>query len=132
MRMNEFLNNILSNLLNMGYAMGIFLCAYLSNMAFGLYHNVKQLGQPFEKEKLINSGWKVLSVVLGLTFLVVAATALPNFATLVGWEIPAEYTDVLSNIAVIGVCLMASCKYIAEASGKFKEILDEPKNVEDL
>lgn len=130
--MNEFLNNILSNLLNMGYAMGIFLCAYLSNMAFGLYHNVKQLGQPFEKEKLINSGWKVLSVVLGLTFLVVAATALPNFATLVGWEIPAEYTDVLSNIAVIGVCLMASCKYIAEASGKFKEILDEPKNVEDL
>lgn len=132
MRMNEFLNNILSNLLNMGYAMGIFLCAYLSNMAFGLYHNVKQLGQPFEKERLINSGWKVLSVVLGLTFLVVAATALPNFATLVGWEIPAEYTDVLSNIAVIGVCLMASCKYIAEAAGKFKEILDEPKNVDDL
>lgn len=130
--MNEFLNNVLGNLLNMGYAMGIFLCAYLSNMAFGLYHNVKQLGQPFEKERLINSGWKVLSVVLGLTFLVVAATALPNFATLVGWEIPAEYTDVLSNIAVIGVCLMASCKYIAEAAGKFKEILDEPKNVDDL
>lgn len=132
MRMNEFLNNVLGNLLNMGYAMGIFLCAYLSNMAFGLYHNVKQLGQPFERDKLINSGWKALSVVLGLTFLVVAATALPNFATLVGWEIPAEYTDVLSNIAVIGVCLMASCKYIAEAAGKFKEILDEPKSVDDL
>ena len=132
MRMNEFFNNMLANLLNMAYAMGIFLCAYLSNMAFGLYHNVKQLGQPFERDRLINSGWKVLSVVLGLTFLVVAATALPNFATLVGWEIPAEYTDVLSNIAVIGVCLLASCKYIKEAATKFTEILNEPKNVEDL
>ena len=132
MRMNEFLNNMLGNLLNMAYAMGIFLCSYLSNMAFGLYHNVKQLGQPFERERLINSGWKVLSVVLGLTFLVVAATALPNFATLVGWETPAEYTDVLSNIAVIGVCLLASCKYIKEAATKFTEILNEPKNVEDL
>ena len=130
--MNEFLNNMLGNLLNMAYAMGIFLCSYLSNMAFGLYHNVKQLGQPFERDRLINSGWKVLSVVLGLTFLVVAATALPNFATLVGWEIPAAYTDVLSNIAVIGVCLLASCKYIKEAATKFTEILNEPKNVEDL
>ena len=55
-----------------------------------------------------------------------------NFATLVGWEIPAEYTDVLSNIAVIGVCLLASCKYIKEAATKFTEILNEPKNVEDL
>lgn len=130
--MNEFLNNMLSNLLNMAYAMGIFLCSYLSNMAFGLYHNVKQLGQPFERDRLINSGWKVLSVVIGLTFLVVATTALPNFATLVGWEIPSEYTDVLSNIAVIGVCLLASCKYIKEAAAKFTEILNEPKNVEDL
>lgn len=123
--MNDFFIALQGNLLNMCYAMGIFLCSYVSNMAFGIYYNVRQLGQPFKKSKLVNSGYKVLSIVLGLMFLVIAGTALPNFATLVGWEIPEEYTDVLSNIAVIGVCLISSCKYIKEAYEKFKAILEE-------
>lgn len=132
MIMNEFFDAVLGNLLNMCYAMGIFLCSYLSNMAFGIYHNVKQIGQPFDVNKLINSGYKVLSIIVGLIFLVIAGTALPNFATLVGWEIPVEYTDVLSNIAVIGVCLLASCKYIKEAAGKFTDILNESDIIENL
>lgn len=109
----------------MCYAMGIFLCSYLSNIAFGIYHNVKQMQQPFEVNKLVDSGYKVLSIVVGLICLVAAGTALPNFATLVGLEIPEEYTAVLSNIAVIGVCLISSCKYIKEAYDKFKSILEE-------
>lgn len=129
---NDFFNAVLNNLLNMCYAMGIFLCSYLSNMAFGIYYNVKQMGRPFEISKLINSGYKVLSIVSGLFFLVIAGTALPNFATLVGWEIPTEYIDVLSNIAVIGVCLIASCKYIKEAASKFAAILSEANENELL
>ena len=91
------LDTILHNLENAGWAMFIFLCAYVSNMAFGLYHNVKQLQQPFDKEKLINSGFKVVSIVVGLVLLVVGITALPAFADYVGWEIPEEYTKVLRD-----------------------------------
>ena len=118
------LDTILHNLENAGWAMLIFLCAYVSNMAFSLYHNIKQLQQPFDKEKLINSGLKVASIVVGLVLLVVGITALPAFANYVGWTIPEEYTKVFSDLAVIGVCLVVSCKYFAEAITKFTAILD--------
>lgn len=118
------INTILHNLENAGWAMLIFLCAYVSNMAFSLYHNIKQLQQPFDKEKLINSGLKVASIVVGLVLLVVGITALPAFASYVGWKIPEEYSKVFSDLAVIGVCLVVSCKYFAEAITKFTAILD--------
>lgn len=118
------ISTILHNLENAGWAMLIFLCAYVSNMAFSLYHNIKQLQQPFDKEKLINSGLKVASIVVGLVLLVVGITALPAFASYVGWKIPEEYSKVFSDLAVIGVCLVVSCKYFAEAITKFTAILD--------
>lgn len=118
------LDTILHNLENAGWAMLIFLCAYVSNMAFSLYHNIKQLQQPFDKEKLINSDLKVASIVIGLILLVTGITALPAFADYVGWKIPEEYTKVFSDLAVIGACLVVSCKYFAEAISKFTAILD--------
>ena len=118
------LDTILHNLENAGWAMFIFLCAYVSNMAFGLYRNIKQLQQPFDKERLINSGLKVASIVVGLVLLVAGITALPAFADYVGWKIPEEYSKVFSDLAVISVCLVVSCKYFAESIGKFTAILD--------
>lgn len=53
------LETILHNLTNIGWAMLIFLCAYLSNVSFSLYYNIKVLLEPFSKEKLINSGLKI-------------------------------------------------------------------------
>lgn len=124
------LDTILHNLENAGWAMLIFLCAYMSNMSFGLYYNIKVLLQPFDKEKLINSGLKIASVVIGLVLLVVGITALPAFASHVGWEIPEEYSKVFSDLAVIGVCLVVSCKYFAEAITKFTAILDVKQETE--
>lgn len=63
------LNAVLNNLINIGWAMLIFLCAYLSNVAFSLYYNIKVLLQPFDKQKMINSGLKVVTFVVGLTLL---------------------------------------------------------------
>ena len=34
------LNAVLNNLINIGWAMLIFLCAYLSNVAFSLYYKM--------------------------------------------------------------------------------------------
>lgn len=83
--------------------------------------------EPFSKEKLINSGLKITAFVCGLTLLCVAITTLPLFADMVGWEIPAEYVDIFSNLVIIGAVLMVSCKYITEAFTKFKAILDATK-----
>lgn len=123
------LETILHNLTNIGWAMLIFLCAYLSNVSFSLYYNIKILLEPFSKEKLINSGLKIAAFVCGLTLLCVAITTLPLFADMVGWEIPAEYVDIFSNLVIIGAVLMVSCKYITEAFTKFKAILEATKEV---
>lgn len=71
------LEAIMNNLINIGWAMLIFLAAYLSNVAFSLYYNIKILLQPFDREKAINSALKVAAFVVGLTLLCVSITTLP-------------------------------------------------------
>ena len=113
------LEAIMNNLINIGWAMLIFLAAYLSNVAFSLYYNIKILLQPFDREKAINSALK----------LCVSITTLPLYANQVGWAIPEEYADMFADLVIIGAVLIVSCKYIVEAFTKFKAILEvTPKN----
>lgn len=118
------LEPILNNLINIGWAMLIFLAAYLSNVSFSLYYNIKILLQPFNKEKAINSALKVAAFVVGLTLLCIAITTLPLFADQIGWTIPSEYSDLFADLVILGAVLLVSCKYILEAFTKFKGILD--------
>lgn len=119
-------NALLENLTNIGWAMLIFLCAYLANVAFSLWYNIKIRKEDFDREKLIASGLKILVFVVGLTLLCTAITALPIFANEVGWAIPDEYTDIFADLVIIGAVLLVSCKYIKEAFTKFVAILNTP------
>lgn len=74
-------NALLENLTNIGWAMLIFLCAYLANVAFSLWYNIKIRKEDFDREKLIASGLKILVFVVGLTLLCTAITALPILQT---------------------------------------------------
>lgn len=121
------LNAVIENLINIGLAMLIFLSAYLANVAFSLWYNIKIQQQSFDKSKLIASALKVLTFVVGLTLLCVAITTLPLFATQVGWTIPDEYTDIFADLVIIGAVLLVSCKYIKEAFEKFTAILNSAK-----
>ena len=115
------MNALLENLTNIGWAMLIFLCAYLANVAFSLWYNIKIRKEDFDREKLIASGLKIL-------------TALPIFANEVGWAIPDEYTDIFADLVIIGAVLLVSCKYIKEAFTKFVAILNTGSvgNVENV
>lgn len=121
------LDAVIQNLINIGWAMLIFLCAYLSNVSFSMYYNIKILMEPFDKAKLVNSALKIAAFVCGLTLLCLAITALPLFADLVGWAIPEEYADIFGDLVIIAAVLMVSCKYIVEAFSKFKAILEFQK-----
>ena len=117
------LNAVLNNLIDIGWAMLIFLAAYLANVAFSLYYNIRILLQPFDKEKAINSALKVAAFVVGLTLLCVSITTLPLFAEQLGWAIPEEYTDIFADLVIVGAVLLVSCKYIMEAFTKFNASL---------
>ena len=102
----------------------IFLAAYLANVAFSLWYNIKILHESFDKDKLIASGLKILTFVVGLTLLCTAITTLPLFANQVGWAIPEEYSDLFADLIIIGAVLLVACKYIKEAFTKFVAILN--------
>lgn len=87
--------------------------------------NIKILHEPFDRDKLIASGLKILTFVVGLTLLCTSITALPLFATQVGWAIPEEYSDLFADLVIIGSVLLVSCKYIKEAYTKFVAILND-------
>lgn len=125
------LDAVLMNLINIGWAMLIFLAAYISNVAFSLYYNIKIMLQPFDRNKAINSGLKIAAFVVGLTLLCVAITTLPLFANQVGWVIPEEYADIFTDLVILGAVLLVSCKYIVEAFTKFKAILEHNGGTEN-
>lgn len=115
---------VIANLVTIGWAMLIFLAAYLANVTFSLWYNIKLQKEQFSREKLITSGLKILTFVVGLTLLCISVTTLPLFANEVGWAIPAEYTDLFADLVIIGAVLLVSCKYIKEAFTKFTAILN--------
>lgn len=121
--MMEMLTLVLLNLRNVGIGLVLFVLAYLANMLFAMWRNTKLLGQPFDKRRLRDSGLKLLCFGGGLVLLCVVMTALPLFADMVGWEIPEQYQEVFSAIVIVGVFLLASCKYLLEAFKAMKAIL---------
>ena len=125
--MANFFDNIVLNLTYVGIGACLFLVSYLSNMTFSLYYNIKILSQQFDKNKIINSALRVASVTVGLALLCIAITTIPEFATYVGLKIPTEYTEIFSNLAILTLFVISSCKYVAEAYNKFKKILETSK-----
>ncbi len=118
------LNSILENLISVGWSMLIFLAAYLANVTFSLWYNIKLQKEPFDRAKLIASAIKIATFVIGLVLLCVSVTTLPLFANEVGWTVPQEYSDIFADLVIIGAVFLVSCKYIKEAFGKFTAILN--------
>lgn len=115
---------VIANLVTIGWAMLIFLAAYLASVTFSLWYNIKLQKEQFSREKLITGGLKVLTFIVGLALLCIAVTTLPLFANEVGWAIPEEYSDLFADLVIIGAVLLVSCKYIKEAFTKFTAILN--------
>lgn len=121
--MLEFWKLALDNLEVAGVGFAIFAMAYISNMSFSLYYNIKINQEVFSKEKLLNSVFKILAFAGGTIFLILATSLIVPWASNNGLAIPVEYSEVISTIATLGVCLSGALKYIMEAFNKMKKIL---------
>ena len=122
--MTSLLDSMLIALQYAAIGLALFIVSYASNMCFSIYYNIKVLGETFNKSKLLNSGFKILTFGIGTFLMTVATVGIPEFANLTGIELPEEYVKVFSTLAIAGVFIYCSCKYILESFGKFKKILD--------
>ena len=112
------------NLISVGIGLLIFIMAYVSNMCFSTYYNVRVLGEQFELSKLKMSGLKIVTFGVGTALLTMAITLILPWANQNGLNIPEEYTEVITTVAILGVCLTGSLKYIVEAFSKMGKILN--------
>lgn len=125
--MEQIIELLKANLCNVAQAMLIFLCAYVANMCFSLYLNLKILNEPFDKNRILTSLIKAAVFIVGLTLLTSVITVLPIFAEMMGWEIPQEFTDIFSGMVIVFTFLYVSAKYTFEAVQKFMQILNYTK-----
>ena len=130
--MSLLAQNMLLALEYAAIGLGLFVISYISNMCFSIYDNTKILGQSFDKQKIYNSIFKVGTFGVGTVLMTIATVAIPQFATVAGIELPQEYVEVFSTLAISAVFIICSCKYILEAYGKFKKILDQGKLVKEV
>ena len=114
---------VIENLKYTLYGSALFAAAYVANMLLGIFKNVFVLREHFDWNKIYRSAIKILAVAGGCTLLSVTSTTLPQFATMVGWDIPQEFAQAFSALAIIGIFLYSTCKYVIEAISKLKNIL---------
>ena len=130
--MNIMLENMLVAIEYAAIGVVLFLISYVSNMCFSIYYNIKILGQTFNKTKIYDSGFKLLTFGFGTLLMTIATVGIPEFASVTGIQLPEEYIEVFSTLAISAVFIICSCKYILEAYGKFKKILEQGKLVEEI
>lgn len=130
--MNIMLENMLVAIEYAAIGVVLFLISYISNMCFSIYYNIKILGQTFNKTKIYDSGFKLLTFGFGTLLMTIATVGIPEFASVTGIQLPEEYIEVFSNLAISAVFIICSCKYILEAYGKFKKILEQGKLIEEV
>lgn len=122
--MIDMLDIFMSNLSNVGIAVGLFIISYVANICFSIYYNTKILQQNFDKQKIINSILKLIAMSLGLIALTTVITFLPNYLTLMGLEIPQDFTESFGIITIITLFVSGIYKYIKEAFTTFQNILN--------
>lgn len=121
--MNQFWEIAIENLLTALVGFSIFGMAYVSNVSFSLYYNIKIAGEMFDKKRLLNSVYKIAAFAGGTVLLILATSLIVPWASANNLPIPSEYSTVISTVATLGVCLSGALKYILEAFNKMKNIL---------
>lgn len=125
--MAELLELIKTNLIHVGCATVVFVIAYVANIVYGLWYNIGDNSETFDKERFIKSIIKFGVFVLGSALLTTAITIIPFFAQYVSWNIPEEFTEIFSGLALIATLLLAACMYAKDAYDKFVAILMKNK-----
>lgn len=115
--------DILINLEKVGIGAALFLGAYISNILFGIWKNVKISGYAFNWRLILESALKYIILGVGIAMLSVVISAVPQYATYVGIEIGQDTIELIDSIVIIGAFLTATLRYAVDSISKLKDIL---------
>ena len=129
--MNEIEELILHNLTIVAYCLGSLAIFYIANICFSLWYNISGLGQQFDKEKIIKSLLKLLVFCIGLALLSIGITLLPIILSYAKIDMTEEVKELATQLSITVVIMTVAVKYLVEALGKLKKILNSEFEVED-
>ena len=121
---------LVTNLTNIGFAMALLAIAYLSNICFSLYYNIKISKESFDYSKLLNGVLKLIALCAGIATLAFVITLLPVYLTNIGIPIEEEFSSTFSVIAIIGLFVQSIYKYVRESYETLTQILSTNKTEE--
>lgn len=128
--MQEIYHVILANLAYVAIGAALFIACYVSNMAFGIWYNVKVLEQKFEWAKIKESIIKIIFFVIGTVLMCIAITIIPVFCEHVGIALPEEYIKVFQGLVIVTVFIYSAVQYLLQAFDKFKKILNRDNSAQ--
>lgn len=111
---------IILDLANIIIFYSIFGVAWLSNMVLNLYHNMRNLKEPFEIKRFFGGAKKAIILVLGTGLLVVAVDLFIYVSGIAGTEI-GDMITITSILLTIGA---STIKYIKKAFQTLYTIID--------
>lgn len=121
--MQTLLQLILKNFELVGYGCGLFLMAYVANIALGAWQSVKVNGFDFDWVLILNSLIKYIVMGLGIALLSIVVTVIPEYVTYIGIEIDPSLLEGVTNAVIIGAFLTATVRYAKDAIDKVINIL---------
>lgn len=119
----EIMTIVIGNLEKVGFGVALFLGAYLSNMCLGAWRNVKIEGYAFDWKLILQSIVKFIVLGVGIGFMSIVVSVLPEYMTYVGIDIADETMQVFDSIVIITAFMTACIKYVKESLQKLKDIL---------
>lgn len=125
--MNEFWITMLNNLTLIGIAFLLYIISVLANIFASCYYNIKNLGETFNKEKLIDGLKKALFVGLATAFTSIVITSLPFVIKMFGIEIPSDVEFTFTIVTVFMLYFNGINKYTGEAIKTINNILNGNK-----
>lgn len=101
----------------------LFILSWLANFCLSMYNNIKQIGESFDKSKLLNGIEKLICVVIGLFLLTIVLGAIPIILDYAGLNISEGLIEGLEMIAIITPLGVAIVKYAKESITTFNDIV---------
>lgn len=102
---------------------GGFLLAYIANILFSLYLNIKIDGEDFNKYRLLDACKKALVFVAATLMLVIAVDVIVLYLATIVPEIGEQTKNVVTVVAIVATIGRAALKYIVEAYQTFQNVL---------
>ena len=101
----------------------LFALSWLANFCLSVYNNIKQIGESFDKSKLLNGIEKLICIIVGLFLLTVVLSAIPIILDYAGLNISEGLIEGLEMVAIITPLGTAIIKYAKESITTFNDIV---------